>query len=166
MGRIPHKGTFERDTSEDARVVAEALARVGMDALADRDVRTLSGGERQRVLLARALAQQARCLILDEPTNHLDIRAQMDILALVRSLGITTVAALHDLNLAAHYCDRLYVLQEGAVAAEGAPAEVLTPVLIRAVYGVEAEVRIHPRTGKPTVIYTFENGACKNQDHV
>lgn len=157
MGRIPHKGTFERDTAADALIVADALQRVGLEALADRDVRSLSGGERQRVLLARALAQQARCLILDEPTNHLDIHAQMDMLALVRSLGVTTLAALHDLNLAAHYCDRLYVLHAGAVVAEGAPAEVLTPALIRAVYGVEAEVHIHPRTGKPTVIYMFND---------
>jgi iron complex transport system ATP-binding protein len=165
MGRIAHKGTFERDTVVDRRIVVEALARVGMAALADRDVRTLSGGERQRTLLARALAQQAKCLILDEPTNHLDIRAQMDTLALVRSLGITTLAALHDLNLAAHYCDLLYVLQEGAVAARGSPAEVLTPALIYAVYGVQAEVHIHPRTGKPTVTFTFENRTCENQDH-
>jgi iron complex transport system ATP-binding protein len=158
MGRIPHKGAFERDTAADARIVAEALDRVGMAALAGRNIRSLSGGERQRVLLARALAQQACCLILDEPTNHLDIRAQMDMLALVRSLGITTLAALHDLNLAAHYCDRLYILQEGAVVAQGAPAAVLTPALIRAVYGVDAEVHIHSGTGKPTVIYTFSNG--------
>jgi iron complex transport system ATP-binding protein len=156
MGRIPHKGAFERDTVADERIVAEALQRVGMAAMAGRAVRSLSGGERQRVLLARALAQQARCLILDEPTNHLDIRAQMEMLALVRSLRITTVAALHDLNLAAHYCDRLYVLQEGAVVAEGAPADVLTPALIRAVYGVEADVHIQPGSGKPTVIYTFQ----------
>ncbi|NDJ62393.1 MAG: ABC transporter ATP-binding protein [Chloroflexi bacterium] len=140
MGRTPHKGMFDPDTFEDDTIVEDALRRVGMSAFSRRNFHTLSGGEKQRVLVARALAQQARVLILDEPTNHLDIRYQIEILELVRSLRVTTVAALHDLNLAARYCDRLYLLDAGKVVAEGPPASVLTPSTIADVYGVVAEV--------------------------
>lgn len=109
MGRNPYKGMFKQDTEEDFRLVAEALARVDMAAFARRSFLTLSGGEKQRVLIARALVQQARFLVLDEPTNHLDIHYQLEILELIKSLGVTTLAALHDLNLAAFYCDRLQI---------------------------------------------------------
>src|SRR5690606_20459193 len=108
--------------------------------------RTLSGGEKQRVLIARALAQQAHVLVLDEPTNHLDIRSQLEILELLRSLGVTTIVALHDLNLAATYCDRLYLLQYGRIVANGPPRDVLTPSLIESVYGVRAEVEMQQST--------------------
>lgn len=140
MGRTPHKGLFDPDTLKDDVIVEDALKRVGMLALSRRNFHTLSGGEKQRVLVARALAQQAQVLILDEPTNHLDIRYQIEILELVKSLGVTTIAALHDLNLAARYCDRLYLLDGGKVVAEGTPDSVLTPSTIADVYGVVAEV--------------------------
>ncbi len=140
MGRTPHKGLFDPDTVEDDQIIEDALRRVGMLAFSRRNFHTLSGGEKQRVLVARALAQQARVLILDEPTNHLDIRYQIEILELVKSLGVTTIAALHDLNLAARYCDRLYLLRSGKVVAEGTPRSVLTPSTIADVYGVVAEV--------------------------
>ena len=152
MGRTPHKGPLDRETGEDRRIVAEALARVGMSDYAERSFSTLSGGEKQRVLVARALAQRARFLVLDEPTNHLDIRFQLEILELVRDLsrqGVTTLAALHDLNLAAAYCDRLYVVDQGQVAASGAPADVLRPDLLRAVFGVGAMLGTHAVTGRP-----------------
>ncbi|MGW5698323.1 ABC transporter ATP-binding protein, partial [Streptomyces asiaticus] len=110
---------------------------------------TLSGGERQRTQIARALAQEPRELLLDEPTNHLDIQHQLDLLDLVVGLPIATVIALHDLNLAAMYCDRLLVLREGGVVAEGTPGEVLTPSLIKRVYGVRAEVTHEP--GHPVI---------------
>lgn len=110
---------------------------------------TLSGGERQRAQIARALAQEPRELLLDEPTNHLDIQHQLDLLDLVVSLPVTTVIALHDLNLAAMYCDRLLVLRGGTTVAEGSPAEVLTPSLIEEVYGVRTEVTHHP--GHPVI---------------
>lgn len=153
MGRNPHKGMFDRDTDNDFQLVQEALHRVDMASFAQRSFLTLSGGEKQRVLIARALVQQARFLVLDEPTNHLDIHYQLSILELVRQVGVTTIAALHDLNLAAYYCDRLYVLKQGQVVESGTPEQVLRPDLIREVYGVEAEIRIHPLTGKPIITF-------------
>ncbi|MER6097134.1 ABC transporter ATP-binding protein [Streptomyces sp. NPDC001728] len=153
LGRSPHKRFWEGDTGADRERAGAALARVGLVELADRPYPTLSGGERQRALVARALVQDPALLVLDEPTNHLDIRHQLDILALVRGLGTTNLLALHDLNLAGAYCDRLYVLERGRVVTGGTPAEVLTPALLEAVYGVDAEVIPHPRTGSPTVLY-------------
>ena len=111
-----------------------------MADFAQRSFATLSGGEQQRVILARALAQDTPCLILDEPTNHLDIKYQLQLMDIVKGLDRTVIAAIHDLNIAAMYCDRLYAVKEGCVVASGRPEEVLTPELIRAVYEVEAEV--------------------------
>ncbi|MFE5481963.1 ABC transporter ATP-binding protein [Streptomyces sp. NPDC056527] len=153
LGRSPHKRFWEGDTGDDLTRTEAALARVGIAGLADRPYPTLSGGERRRALVARALVQEPALLVLDEPTNHLDIRYQLEVLRLVRDLGTTNLLALHDLNLAALYCDRLYVLAGGRVVARGTPAEVLTPELLSTVYGVEAEVVPHPRTGTPTVLY-------------
>ncbi|SDK67779.1 ABC transporter ATP-binding protein [Streptomyces indicus] len=153
MGRSPHKKFWEPDSAADRLLVDEALARVGVTDLAERPFPGLSGGERQRALVARALVQQPRLLVLDEPTNHLDIRYQLEILTLVRELGTTNLLALHDLNLAAYFCDRIHVLRTGAVVASGTPAEVLTPDLLAEVYGVRAEVAVHPATGAPTVTY-------------
>lgn len=153
LGRSPHKRFWEGDTGEDRARAEAALARVGIAELAERPFPTLSGGERRRALVARALVQEPALLVLDEPTNHLDISYQLEVLGLVRDLGTTNLLALHDLNLAALYCDRLYVLAQGRVVAEGSPAEVLTRELLATVYGVEAEVVPHPRTGTPTVLY-------------
>ena len=151
MGRGPHKKLLERDTVGDHRLVTAALQRVGIESLGDRAFDTLSGGEKQRVLIARALAQEPRLLVLDEPTTHLDIGYQLQVLDVIRSLGVTTIAALHDLNLAAAYCDRLFVLERGSIRAHGTPLDVLTPALIESVYGVKAEVGRHPMTGRPHV---------------
>ncbi|WP_327355767.1 ABC transporter ATP-binding protein [Streptomyces sp. NBC_01304] len=153
MGRSPHKSFWEQDTPHDETLVREALAEVGVADLAQRPFDRLSGGERQRALVARALVQDPDLLVLDEPTNHLDIRYQLQILGLVRTLGTTNLLALHDLNLAAYYCDRLYVLQDGRAVASGPPGDVLTPDLLASVYGVNAEVTVHPTTGAPTVTY-------------
>jgi iron complex transport system ATP-binding protein len=142
MGRMPHKAVLSNDGPEDRAIVARCLDTVGMAHCAGRSFSTLSGGEKQRVLVARALAQEAPFLVLDEPTNHLDIRHQLDLLTLVRRLGTTTLAALHDLNLAARYCHRLVMLAEGRVVAIGSPAEVLTAERIADVYGVGATVRV------------------------
>lgn len=151
MGRTPHQSPFARDGEEDFRIVAQALQRVDAQGLSERMFSTLSGGEKQRVRMARALAQQAPLLVLDEPTNHLDVRHQFELMNLIRSLGLTALAALHELPLAAHYCDRLYLLKDGALVAQGTPTEVLTPEIIAAVYGVRALVRASPRTGKPLI---------------
>jgi iron complex transport system ATP-binding protein len=136
LGRAPHRRGFAGPDDEDHRIAAAALRRVGARHLADRVFAGLSGGEKQRVLIARAIAQQVDHLLLDEPTNHLDIRYQHEVLQLVRSLPATTVVVLHDLNLAARYCDQLLLLEQGRVVGAGTPDEVLTPELLEPVYGI------------------------------
>lgn len=140
MGRAPHKKTLERDNVKDYEIVREALKTVGMEAFEERSFSTLSGGEQQRIILARALAQQTPCLILDEPTNHLDIKYQLQLMDIVKGLNRTVISAVHDLNIAAMYCDRLCVLKNGEIVAQGTPEEILTPDLIRRIYEVEAEL--------------------------
>lgn len=149
LGRTPHRGLIASWGADDDAAVAEALARVDMGERAGQLWQTLSGGERQRVHIARALAQTPSELLLDEPTNHLDIQHQLDILALVAKLGLTSIIALHDLNLAAMFCDHLAVLQKGEVVAAGTPEEVLTEALIARVFGVRAHIErsaVHGRT--------------------
>ncbi|MCM0639012.1 ATP-binding cassette domain-containing protein [Cellulomonas sp. zg-Y766] len=152
LGRIPYRTLW--GTDGDAGAVDRALAAASAAHLADRAWATLSGGERQRVHIARALAQEPQVLLLDEPTNHLDVAAQLSMLAFVRDLGVTSVAALHDLNLAAAFCEHVIVLSAGRLAAAGPPADVLTPALLREVYGVDADVLTHPRTGRPVIALT------------
>ncbi|WP_010121227.1 ABC transporter ATP-binding protein [Corynebacterium nuruki] len=138
LGRLPHQGFTARTGATDRRIVSDALAAVGLEELATRDVAVLSGGERQRALIARALAQQTGHVLLDEPTNHLDIRFQHEVLRLVRELPGAAVV-LHDLNLAARYCDRIMVLDHGRTVASGTPSEVLTPQILEPVYGVRVK---------------------------
>ena len=155
LGRTPHKTVFAPDNQHDAHIVAQALAQVQMAAFAERPFATLSGGEKQRVLVARALAQQPKLLVLDEPTNHLDIRYQLELLELVRSLGITTLVTLHDLNLAAAYCHRLYLLHEGSIVANGRVADVLTTENIARVFHVLAIPGTHPQTGQLQLTFSL-----------
>ncbi|MDN3241626.1 ABC transporter ATP-binding protein [Glycomyces tritici] len=136
LGRSVHRGGWSSYTDEDRDAAHEAMRQTGIDGLADRPLGGLSGGERQRALIARALAQAATHLLLDEPTNHLDVRYQHEILSLVKRLPLCTVTVLHDLNLAARYCDTLVLLDEGRVAAAGPPAEVLRPETIEPVYRI------------------------------
>ncbi|WP_196152540.1 ABC transporter ATP-binding protein [Nocardia bovistercoris] len=136
LGRAPWAGAVRGYTREDRVRAAAALERVGARHLADRGFAELSGGERQRVLIARALAQCADHVLLDEPTNHLDVRYQHELLALVRGLDATSIVVLHDLNLAARYCDRLVLLDRGRVVAAGSVEDVLTPELLEPVYQV------------------------------
>ncbi|MPW25559.1 ATP-binding cassette domain-containing protein [Alkalibaculum sp. M08DMB] len=157
MGRNPHKKLFDGATSIDKNIIHNALRQVGMDTMAKRQFRNLSGGEKQRVIIARALAQKTDFLILDEPTNHLDISYQLQVLDLVKSLNITVLAAIHDLNMASLYCDRLYVLKNGSVYSSGLVHEILTPELIYEVYGVYADVRVHPITQKVMITYLPNN---------
>ncbi len=152
MGRAPHKKALERDHAEDYEIVSEALKTVGLSDFAERSFSTLSGGEQQRVILARALAQKTPCLILDEPTNHLDITHQLQLMKLVRRLHVTVISAIHDLNIAASFCDRLYVLKEGKIVGSGTPQEVLTQSLIREVYQVETEITVDSR-GKMHILF-------------
>ncbi|MFV8050808.1 ABC transporter ATP-binding protein [Mycobacterium sp. 48b] len=140
LGRIPHGSVF--GSGDDTSAVAAALAATGLAGMADRLWHTLSGGERQRVQIARALAQEPSELLLDEPTNHLDIGHQLEILALIRTLDVTSVVALHDLNLAAMFCDHVVMLSAGTVVATGSPAEVLTEDLVAHVYGVQCRVTV------------------------
>lgn len=149
LGRIPHRSRWglDRDAASDA-VVESAMRSCDVADLVDRRWSTLSGGERQRTHLARALAQEPTVLLLDEPTNHLDLGHQIDFMALVRDQRITTIAALHDLELAAAFCDALVVLHRGVVVASGPVAEVLTPSLLDQVYGVHASVDTDDVTGR------------------
>lgn len=155
MGRAPHKKALERDSKMDYEIVDKALAQVNMLAYKHRSFSTLSGGEQQRIILARALAQKTPCLILDEPTNHLDIKYQLQLMDIVKGLGVTVIAAIHDLNIAAMYCDRVIVIKEGTVVAQGPPHDVLTTEFIRDVYEVEAEV-ITDRKGRLHILYSPE----------
>jgi iron complex transport system ATP-binding protein len=140
LGRIPHEHPLTGSTEDDHLAVDAAIARVGIEALRERDVRQLSMGERQLVLVAMAVAQGGRSIILDEPTVHLDLRHQVEVLTLLDQLavgGMTVLAVLHDLPLAAHFFPRLILLDGGRIVADGPPRDVLSPERIRSVYGVD-----------------------------
>lgn len=153
LGRTPYRSTFDPLGQEDRDAIEHALAATGLSAHRTRSWRSLSGGEQQRAQLARALAQQPVIVVLDEPTNHLDIRYQLELLELLRSEGLTVVTALHDLNLAARFCDRVIVLQQGRITAAGAPEDVITAPLIEDAYGVTAVVERSPHTRAVSATY-------------
>lgn len=153
LGRTPWRSVLSGWRETDSEAVEQALLRVGMSQRRHQYWHTLSGGERQRVHIARALAQAPSELLLDEPTNHLDIQHQLDILALVRRLSTTCVMALHDLNLAAMFCDQLVLLKAGRVVSAGTPESVLTCERIRDVYGVETVIERSPHHGRLHVHY-------------
>lgn len=140
MGRSPYKRLLDNDNEEDFAIAREALAKVGLAGFEQRNFSTLSGGEQQRAILARALTQQTECVILDEPTNHLDIKYQLQVMDIVKELNITVAAAIHDLNIAAAYCDRIIAIKDGEVVGIGTPEELLTEDFIRRVYDVESKV--------------------------
>ncbi|MFH8977437.1 ABC transporter ATP-binding protein [Streptomyces sp. NPDC017890] len=155
-GRYPHQGILRQWSTEDERVVQEAMAQTGISELADRYVDELSGGQRQRVWIAMALAQQTPLLLLDEPTTYLDIQHQIDVLDLCAELheeqGRTLVAVLHDLNHAARYATHLIALRAGEVIAEGAPKDIVTAELVERVFGLSCQVIDDPETGTPLVV--------------
>ena len=150
MGRYPHLGRFQIEGREDDRIARESMRLTETEQFAGRTLDTLSGGERQRVFVSRALTQQPRVLLLDEPTSNLDVFHQLKVFDLVRRLvddGLTAIAAIHDLNMAARYCDRLVLLSGGRVIGDGTPGEVLTSEAIERAFGVKAAVYPDPVTG-------------------
>ncbi len=153
MGRSPHKKMLERDNGEDYRIAKEALEIVGLGDASNRMLATLSGGEQQRVMLARAIAQQSECLVLDEPTNHLDITYQLEILDIVKSFNLTVLSALHDLNMAAMYSDRLIAFKNGEIVGMGTPRELLTEEFIYNLYGVHSEVYYDSKRDLMNIMY-------------
>ena len=162
LGRFPHLGLLGRESARDAAIAREAMTRAGCADLADRLLGTLSGGERRRAFIARALAQQPRLFLLDEPTAALDASAQGEIFAVVRGLadaGAGVLVVVHDLTLAAAWCDRLVLLHEGTVVASGPPRAVVTAQHLAAVYGPHVAVFAHPASGLPLVVPAASAGA-------
>ncbi|SHH74810.1 iron complex transport system ATP-binding protein [Sporobacter termitidis DSM 10068] len=153
MGRAPHKKQMERDNAEDVEIVSDALRQVDMEAYGDRIFSTLSGGEQQRIILARALAQRTRCLILDEPTNHLDVKYQLQLLSLVKRMELTVVTALHDLNMAAMYCDYIYVLKNGRLCGSGTPQDILRRDFLKEVFDVDVKIIRDAQSGMLHILY-------------
>ena len=153
MGRRPHFAW--KCNEKDIEKVLETLKMLGIENLAMRDITELSGGQQQKVFIARALAQEPEILLLDEPTSNLDIKHQLEVMNIIKSItnerGITAIMAIHDLNLASRYADRVIMMHEGRIFAVGSPEEVLTPKNIREVYGVEAEV-LCGKDGKPLIL--------------
>lgn len=156
MGRSPHKKLFDTDTAQDKAIVHHALEHLGMTDMAKRSYLNLSGGEKQRTIIARAVAQESDFLILDEPTNHLDISYQIQIFDLIKRLNTTVLSAIHDLNMAALYCDYVYILKHGQIMLHGTPEEVLTEENIKGIYGVDCCVSRHPVTDKLTITFLPE----------
>jgi iron complex transport system ATP-binding protein len=153
LGRTPHRSALSPWTNADDAAVEAALDRVGLTARRGQYWQTLSGGERQRVHIARALAQMPSEIVLDEPTNHLDIQLQIEILRLVNALPVTSIVALHDLNHAAMFCDRLAVMDKGRIVATGTPEEVLSEHLLREVFRIEARIAPSPHHSKLHIHY-------------
>jgi iron complex transport system ATP-binding protein len=145
MGLLPHKSLLSRQTPEDDKSISDAISRVGLDNKIQQSFNSLSGGEQQRGLIARALVQKAALIVLDEPVNHLDIYYQHQVLKLLRSLAhklnITVVMSLHDLNLAANYCDHLCLLDQGKMVAQGPPEHVLTSQRLEQVFRIPCQIR-------------------------
>ncbi|QHQ61569.1 ATP-binding cassette domain-containing protein [Anaerocolumna sedimenticola] len=153
LGRTPHKKLLESDTKEDIDIVHGAIKQTNLTEYIDRSYLTLSGGEKQRVILARAIAQQPAFLVLDEPTNHLDIRYQLEVLSCVKKLNIGVLAALHDLQMAAEYCDYIYAMKKGKIIAHGQPKELFTEELVAALYDVNCKIYENPITHNLSFVY-------------
>ncbi len=153
MGRFPHKKLFDADSEYDKYMVHHALEHLGMEKMANRNYQHLSGGEKQRVIIARAVAQESDIFILDEPTNHLDINYQIQIFDFIKRLKVTVLSAIHDLNMAALYCDRIYAMKDGKIIYSGTPEEVLTEDKIFDIFGVKSSVVKHPITGKLAITF-------------
>ncbi len=158
MGRAPHKKLMENNNEDDYNLSVKSLHKVGLSGYENRSFASLSGGEQQRVILARALTQQTECLILDEPTNHLDIKYQFRIMNILKKLNKTIVMAIHDLNIAAMYCDQIIALKDGKIIECGNPENILTKALIKNLYGID--VNIIKNKEKTNIIYSNKNMEC------
>lgn len=153
LGRFAHRKFLSSASGEDCRIAKKALETVGMDGFEDRSFISLSGGEKQRVLIARALTQQANFIILDEPTNHLDVGYQYQIMHILKQQNTTVFASIHDLNIAAYYCDKIIVMNEGSIVGYGTPEEVLTKELIERLFGVSTVITENSMTGKMQIYF-------------
>jgi len=166
MGRNPHLGLFQSESRHDWDITRQAMEKTSTEQLANRYVNELSGGEIQCLLIARVLVQETEAILLDEPTANLDIGRQGDVLDLMKNLcrenSLTILAAVHDLNLAAQYCDRLILIHEGRIHSQGKPAEVITDKNIKQVYGAENCVYTHPLNGLPTVLLSAHANRVNN----
>ncbi|MBQ7978824.1 MAG: ABC transporter ATP-binding protein [Candidatus Methanomethylophilaceae archaeon] len=156
MGRMPFQSMMGGESSEDSRIIDDAIEKTGLSGYRNRLINTMSGGERQRVIIARAIAQTPQILLMDEPTLHLDISMQFDALKLVSSIskenGMTVVIVSHDLPLVSRYCDRIVMIHDHRIFAVGTPEEVLTPENMRTVFNVDADLVMDEKIGKRTVM--------------
>ena len=156
MGRNPHLGLFQYEGPKDLAIAWQAMAKIGVQHLAERRIGELSGGEIQSIVIARAMAQETEAILLDEPTSNLDVGRQIEVLNIIKGLcrerHLTVVAALHDLNLASHYCEHLVLIDNLGIHAEGTPGEVITDENISQVYGPGSYVHTHPLSGLPAVL--------------
>jgi len=165
MGRMPFLEKFSGESTEDIKIVENAMERTNILDFADRYINTMSGGERQRVIIARALAQTPEIILLDEPTLHLDISNQFDALDLVKKLsdedGLTVVIVSHDLPMVVRYCDRIVMLKDHKIFAIGTPEEVLTPENMKEIFNIDAVLEKDDRTGQ-NIVRIF--GSCTNKE--
>lgn len=155
MGLTPHKSLLSFDTEDDEQAVNQAARKVDLFDKLEQQFNSLSGGEKQRAMIARAIVQRPTILLMDEPTNHLDIRHQLEVLDLAKSMGITVIVSIHDLNLAATFCNRLILLNRGEIVEQGAPAEVLTETNLNQVFAVNAAVDQHPFNQQLRITFNF-----------
>lgn len=153
FGRYSRKGFFEATSADDLEKCRECLVKVGLEGYENRSFLSLSGGEKQRTLLARVLMQDSQWIILDEPTNHLDISYQYQIMEILKRQNVTVFTSIHDLNLAALYCDRIILMAKGEIVDYGTPEEVLTQENILTYYGIDSQITKNTATGKMQIYY-------------
>ena len=160
MGLIPHRSLLSFSNPLDEKIIADAIDKVELSSKLNAAFNTLSGGEKQRVMVARAIVQNPEVLILDEPTNHLDIQHQIDVLKLAKQMSVTVILSIHDLNMAAAFCDRLILMDHGKIVANGTCDEVLTEHNLKTVFNIDAKIDEHPFHNGQRI--TFDFGVLKN----
>ncbi len=153
LGRFAHQKMFGNDMLRERELVRQALKEVGMAGYEERSFLSLSGGEKQRTLVARALVQKAPMIILDEPTNHLDIGYQYQIMSILKKQNLTVFSSVHDLNIAACYCDRIILMKAGKIVDVGTPEEMFVPDKIKYLFGVDTQITTNAATGKPNIMF-------------